>query len=268
MPLSETALADLVERLVDARKTGQPKVPAQELADIDLKTAYRVQDAVARRLGPIEGWKVGAPSASATPSCSPILRGGVVQATAAPIGVPDPVGLEVEIVFRMNRAMPSAHTEPSEDDIFSNIKSAHIGLELCASRLDLGPQSPGLANLADNGMNQAFVVGPQVKNWRGIDAARQTARAVVDGKTVAETTGGHTHGDIGQLLVWLVRHVVTERNGLAAGALVAAGSWTGLHWLNAPAIVGGEFSGLGRIDVVLREADPTPRVGAPPGKQV
>jgi len=268
MTLSPSDIATLAERLIDARKTKQPKVPAAELADIDIETAYRIQDAVARRLGPIEGWKVGAAAPGATPKCAPVLRGGVVQATAAPIGVPDPVGLEVEIVFRMNRAMPSAHTEPNEDDIFANIKSVHVGLELCSSRLDLGPQSPGFASLADNGMNQAFVVGPVVKNWRNIDAARQKARAIVDGKTVIETTGGHTHGDIGQLLVWLVRHVVTQRNGLAAGALVAAGSWTGLHWLNAPAIVGGEFEGIGRMDVVLREADPTPRVGAPPGKQV
>ena len=266
MTLSESDITAIASELIDARRSKHPKVTAARLAGIDVADAYRIQDAVARRLGPVEGWKVGAPSPDAEPACAPIMRGGVIAASAAPIGVPNPAGIEVEVVFRMGRAMPPSRNVPSEDDIFANIKSAHVGLELCSSRLDTGADAPGNAKLADNGINHAFVVGGPIKNWREIEASQQQARIIIDGKLVAESSGGHSHGDVGALLVWLVRHVVAERGGLPAGALIATGSWTPLMWVNTPAIVGGALEGLGRLDVILREADPVPRVGAPPGR--
>ncbi|MEQ1646961.1 MAG: fumarylacetoacetate hydrolase family protein [Hyphomicrobiaceae bacterium] len=260
MPLSEHDVETFARNLLLARRTpGTKPLPPPAIPETD-KDAYRIQDRVIAAYGPVEGWKVGAANPTAEPNCAPIIRSGLVQLSAAPIQVPSPVGIEVEIGFRMNRAFPSANTPPTEQDVLSNIKSTHVVMELCASRLPDGSKSPPLANLADNGMNQAFVIGPEVKNWRNIDAVTQVARAIVNGKTVVETTGGHTQKDIGALLVWLVRHVVMERNGLAAGAFVAAGSWTGIHWLDAPALVGGEFEGLGRLDCVLGPQNTGPRI--------
>jgi 2-keto-4-pentenoate hydratase len=231
--------------LLAARGSGAPLARRDDADAITLADAYAIQDRVAAHFGGPIGWKVGAPRPDATPSCAPILPGCVWIAPDAAIKVPDPVGFEVEIAFRLGRAFSAAAAAPSCEEVLEAVVAAHVAIELCASRLADGPRSPPLANLADNGMNVGFVLGPEVAGWREIAAARQRAEALLDGHVHAQTVGGHTHGDIVELLIWLVAHAVTQRGGLPANAVVAAGAWTGLHWISAPARVGARFEGLG-----------------------
>ena len=241
--------------LLAARKPGAPRAALPKVEPASEAAAYQVQDIVRAKLGPVEGWKVGAANATATPNCAPVLKGGIITAGASgiplSIPVPKPTGIEVEIAFRMARAFPAAKVAPSADDVVAGIGSAHVAMELCAYRLADGPKAPPLALLADNSMNLGFLIGPEVKNWREIDASKQVARAWVDNTAAVETAGGHTHKDLVALLVWLVGHVVTTRGGLAAGAVVATGSWTGVHWVDHAANVGAEFPGLGRLEARL-----------------
>ena len=238
--------------LIAARKSGAKPADVPKSIPATDADAYRVQDAVIKTLGPVAGWKVGAANATSEPNCAPVLAGGILEAGSNPIIVPAKTGIEVEIAFRMAKAFPAAATAPSAADVLAGIGSAHIAMELCASRIVTGQQSPGHCNLADNGMNLAFVIGPRVANWQAISTTTQVSRALVDGVVAVETTGGHTQKDLGKLLVWLVGHVVTKRGGLAAGAVVATGSWTGLHWTNPPARVGGDFPGIGTMSLVLK----------------
>jgi 2-keto-4-pentenoate hydratase len=253
--MSSADAASFAEALLAARgpraaRTNAPKVLPQSDA-----AAYQVQDLVRGKLGPTEGWKVGAANPTAQPNCSPVLKGGIIWAGTSgiplSIPVPKPTGIEVEIAFKMGRAFPAAAVAPSQADVVAAIASAHIAMELCACRLADGPKSPPLANLADNGMNLGFIIGPEVKNWRAIDMQKQVARAYVDNTIAVDTTGGHTHKDLIALLVWLVGHVVTTRGGLSAGAIVATGSWTGLHWVDHASNVAAEFPGLGRLEARL-----------------
>ena len=251
MPMSETDVAMFANALVAARKPGAKPADVPKVLPASDAEAYRVQDVVIKALGPASGWKVGAANPTSEPNCAPVLAGGIMDAGSKPIIVPAKTGIEVEIAFRMAKAFASSKTAPSAAEVMAGIGSAHVAMELCVSRIVTGQQSPGHCNLADNGMNLGFVLGPQVASWKAINMASQVARAVVNGKTVVDTTGGHTQKDLGKLLVWLVGHVVTKRGGLAAGAVVATGSWTGLHWTTVPAKVSGEFPGVGRMDVAL-----------------
>ena len=240
--------------LLSARSSGvRAKLPSA-VPTTDA-AAYLVQDIVRGKLGPVEGWKVGAATAQALPNCSPILKGGIIDAgtSGIPLSIPvaNPTGIEAEIAFRMGRAFPAAAVAPSADDVLAGIGSAHIAMELCACRLADGPKAPPHASLADNGMNLGFIIGGEVRNWRAVDMQQQVARAWVDNKAVVDLTGGHTHKDLAALLVWLVGHVVTMRGGLSAGAIVATGSWTGLHWVDHAANIAAEFPGLGRLEARL-----------------
>ncbi len=241
--------------LLAARKPGAARAPLPKVLPTSDAQAYQVQDIVAAKLGPVEGWKVGAANPTSEPNCAPVLKGGVIGAGRSgiplSIPVPKPTAIEVEIGFRMGRAFPAAASAPPAADILGAIASAHVIMELCASRLADGMDAPAHAKLADNGMNLGFIVGPRVDNWRAIDTQKQKALAFVDNAAVVETAGGHTQKDLGALLVWLVGHVVTRRGGLPAGALVATGSWTGIHWIDHAANVGGEFPGLGRLEARL-----------------
>lgn len=254
MPMSDFEVAAFANALIAARKPGAIPAAVPTVVPTTDAEAYRVQNFVIKALGPVAGWKVGAANPTSEPNCAPVLAGGISDATTKPIIVPAKTGIEVEIAFRVAKAFPAAATAPSAADIFAGIGSAHVAMELCASRIVTGQQSPGHCNLADNGMNLGFVLGPKVENWRAINAATQVAHARVDGKIVVNTTGGHTQKDLGKLLVWLVGHVVTQRGGLVAGAVVATGSWTGLHWTTPPNTSGGEFPGVGRMEIVLATA--------------
>ena len=241
--------------LLAARKPGAARAALPKVIPATDAAAYQVQDIVRAKLGPTEGWKVGAANATAQPNCAPVLKGGIIMAGASgiplSIPVPKPTGIEVEIAFRMARAFPAAKIAPASADVLAGIGAAHVAMELCAYRLADGPKAPPLALLADSGMNLGFIIGPEVKNWRDIDAHKQGARAWVDNTAAVDTTGGHTHKDLLALLVWLVGHVVTTRGGLAAGSIVATGSWTGVHWVDHAANVAAEFPGLGRLEARL-----------------
>lgn len=255
MPLSKTDAEAFAGQLLAARKPGAPRAALPSVLPASDAEAYQVQDIVAAKLGPVEGWKVGAANPTSEPNCAPVLKGGVIDAGRSgiplSIPVPKPTAIEVEIGFRMGRAFPAAASAPSAADILGAIASAHVIMELCACRLAAGMDAPPHAKLADNGMNLGFIVGPKVENWRAIDMLKQKALAFVDNKPVVDAAGGHTQKDLGALLVWLVGHVVTKRGGLPAGALVATGSWTGIHWIDHAANIGGEFPGLGRIEARL-----------------
>ena len=241
--------------LLGARKPGAPRAATPAKLPLTDADAYMVQDIVRKTLGPTEGWKVGAANATSPPNCAPVLKGGIIAAGSAgiplSIPVPKPTGIEVEIAFRMAKAFPAAATAPSAEDILAGIGSAHVAMELCASRLADGPQAPPKALLADSGMNLGFLMGPEVKDWRAVDAHKQVARAWVDNKAAVEMTAGHTQKDLAALLVWLVGHVVTKRGGLPAGSVVATGSWTGMHWVDHAANVAAEFPGVGRLEARL-----------------
>ena len=205
-PLMSTAdAATFAEALLAARgpraaRSAVPKVLPQSDA-----AAYQVQDLVRAKLGPTEGWKVGAANPTSQPNCSPVLKGGIIYAGASgiplSIPVPKPTGIEVEIAFKLGRAFPAAASAPSRADIIAGIDSAHIAMELCACRLADGPKAPPLANLADNGTNLGFIIGPEVKGWRDIDMHKQVAHAYVDNKIAVDMTGGHTQKDLLALLV-------------------------------------------------------------------
>ena len=251
MPMTSADVKTFADALIAARcRNGTPAaLPGTIPANPD--DAYKIQDLVAAEFGANAGWKVGAANPTSEPFCAPVLAGGIIEAGPSPIQCPATTGIEVEIAFRMAKAFPASAKAPSEADVIAAIGSAHVAMELCASRLATGAKSPPMANLADNGLNLAFVLGPRVADWRAIYAAKQIARAIVGGKTVVETTGGHSQKNLTALLVWQVGHVVTRRGGLAAGAVIATGSWTGLHWTSPPATVGGEFPGVGRMDIAL-----------------
>ena len=252
-PMLAAEIETFAAALLAARKPGAQRASLPKVIPQSDAAAYAIQDAVRAKLGPVEGWKVGAANPKAEPNCSPVLKGGIILAGAQPLSipVPSPTGIEVEIAFRMARAFPAAQSAPSAADVVAGIGSAHVAMELCACRLSDGPKAPPLALLADNGMNLGFIIGPEVMDWRKIDMQRQAARALVDGKSAVDMTGGHTQKDLVALLVWLVGHVVTQRDGLAAGAIVATGSWTGVHWVSRTATVAAEFPGLGRFDARL-----------------
>jgi 2-keto-4-pentenoate hydratase len=252
MPLDDDDIARAAERLDGARRSGQ----RAEVPDFRLESAgdaYRVQDAVAARHGPAMGWKVGAKSREATPNCAPLLAGALEQpAPCHRRRVRGPVGVEVEIAFVLGRAFPAAAQAPERTEILDAIASCHVAIELCAMRwrADLDLIDP-LWKLADNQMNESLLLGPEIPDWRSADLGALEARLAVDG-AIVETPRRPADDDLLGLLVWLVRHCVVGRGGLPAEAAITTGSWTGMHFVTAPADLAGSIGSFPPIEVAIR----------------
>jgi 2-keto-4-pentenoate hydratase len=244
MRRSEAEIEGLARALVAARSTRRP-VSTASTAPIDTAAAYQIQDAVARHHGGIDGWKVGARSRDATPTCAPLLRGTVTAVSGIPeqVSVAGAVGVEVEIAYRIGRDFP-AKCAFRDEEVLDAIVDATIAVELCRTRLTADARSDPMWLLADNQMNERLIVGPSLASWRNLQFASLTARLAVDGKTLVHRVGGYPAEDPVRLLAWLVRHCVQHRNGLQSGQIITTGSWTGMPMLAPPVQVTAEFSKL------------------------
>src|SRR5687767_6912826 len=88
--------------------------------------AYAVQDAVARRLGPLGGWKVGAKAPGETPMVAPLLAELVRPSPADwPSSSLYMIGIEAELAFRLGHDVAPRSGPVPRDEIWASISSVH-----------------------------------------------------------------------------------------------------------------------------------------------
>lgn len=251
MPLSSHEIDEIARALLAARKTGEPwKPPALPL---DLGDAYTIQDAVARQHGGIDGWKVGAKDPTAIPTCAPLLRGTIIDCqNGGDVAVEASVGTEVEYAYRIGRDFDEGATL-TDEEILDGVISAHVAVELCASRLAEVEQMP-LWLLADNQMNERLVLGPAFSARILSDSGPVVARLLFEGVTMVETVGAHPVGDPRPLLCWAVRNCAGRFGGVKSGQVITTGSWTGIRLMTPPAQINAELVGFGALGFQLTKA--------------
>jgi 2-keto-4-pentenoate hydratase len=215
----------------------------------DVQDAYAVQDAVARQLGPIGGWKVGAKTPVETPSAAPLLADLV---RTSPVIWPSSslhmIGIEAEIAFRLGRDIEIDAAQLAPEDIWASIASVHAAIEIVDTRLANWARAERLWLLADNQSNGGFVYDP-AECRPDQSFADAPYRLTIDGRIAAQGRGGNPAGDPGRLVEWLVNHCVQRRAGIRAGAFVTTGSCTGMLFVEPGATVRAEFGGIGSVEV-------------------
>ena len=241
----ERAAALLVEARQQHRQV-QPFAPGPAHSD----EAYAVQDAVARRLGPAAGWKVGAKAPGAMPNAAPLFADLVRPSPADwPSASLHMIGVEAELAFRLGRDI-AARSEPvSRDEVFGSIASMHAAIEIVDTRLAEWKDADRLWVLADNQSNGGFVYEPEGVPFRSESYGHVPVRLVINGEAVVDGRGGNPAGDPRWLVEWLVNHCAQRRGGLRADMLVTTGSYTGMVFVDEGASVEATFAGVGRATV-------------------
>src|SRR6266540_6714370 len=248
MTLSAADVHTVARTWLAARSSGE-LLPTPPFALNDASDAYRIQDAVAQRHGTMDGWKVGAKGPEAAPTCAPLLGGTVLERSdglGRDILVGRSVGVEVEIAYRFNRGF-AADSVVRDEDVLGGISSAHIAVELCASRLAEGAKAAPLWLLADNQMNERLILGPRLASWQTLEPASVATRLAVDGELLVSSVGGYPPRDPLRLVIWLARHCVEHRGGLRSGQIITTGSWTGMPIVSPPAQISAEFAALASL---------------------
>jgi len=244
----EQELMSAAAMLLDARRTNTPidDLPVT-LRPVTLEEAYFIQGRLALAYGEIGGWKVGAPTADATPMFAPMPLAWIASNDAELGGRHRFRGLEAEIAFLIGKDLPPRKTAYSRDEVVAAIASCHPAIEVLESGLVDPAKAERLSMIADLQMHGAFVYGAAVANWQAIDFLMEQVTLAVDGVVRAERTGSNTSGDLMRLLPWLANEGAVRTGGLKAGQWVTTGSWTGVSRAVAGSRVDVKFSTAGEV---------------------
>jgi 2-keto-4-pentenoate hydratase len=246
----EKELMQAAALLLDARRTNRPidDLPAG-LRPVTLDEAYFVQDRLALAYGEIGGWKVGAPTAEATPMFAPMPLAWIASNDARLGGRHRFRGLEAEIAFQIGKDLPPREKAYSGEEVMAAIATCHPAIEVIESGLTDPLKAEKLSMIADLQMHGAFVYGAAVANWQRIDFSKEHVVLAVDGVVRVERTGSNTSGDLMRLLPWLANEAAVRTGGLKAGEWITTGSWTGLTLAIACSAVNVQFSAAGEVDL-------------------
>jgi 2-keto-4-pentenoate hydratase len=243
--MTPEAIDSAAKLLLDARRRSTPLDALPEACrPASEADAYAIQDAVARQLGQLRGWKVGAPTPDAAASFGPIFT--LVEAPARfPSAEHRLFGVEAEIAFRFGRDLPGGG---ARDLVLGAVAGVHLAIEIVESRFKDPRGVAPLSALADNIGNGALVLGPALRQWQGLDLARPPSRVVIDGVEVGRCTTGNTGGDPIRLLVALVDHAAARGKPIAAGQVVTTGATTGMHFAKPGSLVVADFGDWGQVE--------------------
>lgn len=237
------------DMLLDARRTNTPIADLpKDVQPTTLEEAYFVQDRLAWAYEEIGGWKVGAPTADATPMFAPMPRNWMSCSGCEIRGLTHRFrGLEAEIAFLMGEDLPPRETPYTREEVVGAIASCHPVIEVIESGLTDPREAAKLSMIADLQMHGGFVYGDAVPNWQSIDFSKENVSLAVDGAVRVERTGSNTSGDFIRLLPWLANEGSSRTGGLKKGDWITTGSWTGLTLASAGSSVDVVFSTAGRV---------------------
>ena len=242
----------LAERLLAARGgRRQIATPLFDLLPRSAEEAYDVQSAVAAAAGVIGGWKVGAGSPTAEPTCAPLFAADMRGSPGAWHVQSSDIGIEGELAFRFGRPLPPREAAYGEDEVWDAIDTLHPAIELVRSRFAEPQAMSPWAPLADNLSNYGFCYGAAIRDWQQIDFLRQPVSLIVDGEESVRAVGGNAAGHPRRLLAWLANHCARRGRGLAVGDIVTTGTHTGLVTRPAPAEIVVHFAGVGDARLTL-----------------
>jgi 2-keto-4-pentenoate hydratase len=223
-----------------------------------LMEGYAIQDAMVTTANqPVLGWKIAATSKAgqAHIGVTEPLAGRLFKDFVLPDGARLPAAplhmkvMEAEFAFRMGRDLPPRAAPYEQVEVCDAAAALHLAIEVPDARFERFAEIGPAQIVADDAFASWFLLGPDVRDWRRLDLARQPVRALRNGAVIAEGSGANVLGDPRIALTWLANHLTQRGIGLKAGDIVTTGTCVA-----PPAIAPGddvvaEFVGLGRVTV-------------------
>jgi 2-keto-4-pentenoate hydratase len=247
----EQQLIEAANLLLDARRTHTPiaDLPA-DLQPATLEEASFVQDTIALAFGEVGGYKIGAPTPSATPSFAPMPRAWMSPAGAVLSGPTFRYRvIESEVAFLVGHDLPPRATPYTRTEVVAAMASCHPVIEELESGLIDPKAAANLSALGDLQMHGAFVYGPAFPGWQSVDFSAESVTLTIDGVVRAENTGSNTSGDFLRLLPYLANEGAARTGGLKAGQWITTGNWTGVTFAPPAAAVEVNFAHLGKASL-------------------
>jgi 2-keto-4-pentenoate hydratase len=252
-PQENNRMRQASELLLAARRDSQPieNLP-EELRPRTLDEAYVLQNIIGESLGPIGGWKVGAPSPDATPLYAPMpLLGGFAHSGQTLSESHRRYrGVEAEIAFHLGKDLPVREQPYSREEIIHAIAGAHPAIELMEPAF-LNPDTVDrLSMIGDLQMNGGFAYGAPFAEWQSANLTKESVVVTIDGVVRFEGTASNPAGtDLLRFVTWLANEGRHRTGGLKAGEWITTGSWCGKFNATSGSEARVTFSSFGTVQV-------------------
>lgn len=249
--MDRAAIEEAVHLLLNARRSRQPLANLPEHCQPQtIADGHAIQDELVTCLGePVAGWKV----AGLKPG--EVMRGAVlasrlyrsparIKASEMPL-----LGIECEIAFLFNRALPPREKEYVLQDVVEAV-TALPAIEVVDTRFASYTETPVLHRLGDCMSNGALICGEVRSDWRQFDLSKLEVTLTINGEVVHRSVGGHANGD--PLLPALaLANELRGGPGILSGQIVTTGTYSGLRFASPGSTVVATFTGFGQVDVTF-----------------
>lgn len=219
--------------------------------------SYAIQDAMAENLGlTCAGWKLGmsAPGTMRQFNVTAPVPGRIFKECIFEDGASVPAGhytgpkVEPEFAVRIKSDLPARDSDYSRAEVEAATDAILLCIEIADNRVAMAPPQP-LSMIADNGGFAAYVVGPEVANWRDVDFAAAPVDLIIDGEVAAPGLKGEFRVDPIDVVVWTLNDLSRRGYGLTAGDLISTGSATVPTAMGIGSEAIGQFGTLGEVRV-------------------
>jgi 2-keto-4-pentenoate hydratase len=158
--------------------------------------------------------------------------------------------MEAEFGFQMARDLAPIGGERSREEVADAVAGVMAGIEVVDSRFDSWTTIGTPSLIADNACHAAWIRGPLLRDWRGVDLAAQKVTLTINGVLKGEGSGAAVLGHPLNALTWLANALNARGMGLRAGDSITTGVTTDIYLAEAGDSVVADF---GRVGVVKLE---------------
>jgi 2-keto-4-pentenoate hydratase len=221
---------------------------------------YAVQDALVAAWGVgVVGWKLGATTPYwqkrarlSEPMAGRLFAPMVHRGSATLEGRAFHLRMvECEYAFRLGEALPPRDAPYERHEVEGAVAAVHGCIEVADSRYARGLMVDSPSLIADNMLAGAYVVGPEITDFRAVDLEHAPVRVWADGKLIGEGHGEHTGGHPILPLVWLANDRRKRGDGLEAGMLISTGSCTGAYRAPPAVAIRADYDPFGSVELTL-----------------
>jgi 2-oxo-3-hexenedioate decarboxylase len=243
--------------LIEAEDNRADREPiTDEWPELDLETAYAIQDETLRRRlargEQLVGVKLGLTSRAKQQrmGISSPLVAWLTDAMVLPAGAPVPQDTlihpraEPEIVFIMGERLAGPGVTAAT--AMRAVEGVCGGIELIDSRYrDFRFTMPDV--VADNASSGAFLTGPVTLRPEGLDLSLEACLVEVDGRIVDSATGAAVQGHPAEALALAANALAGRGLAIEAGWIVLTGGMTDAVFAPPGSTIGVHFTSLGSL---------------------
>lgn len=223
-----------------------------------VEDGYAVQAALATLTGDdVIGWKIAATSAEGQrhigvdgPLAGRLFARFLRQETDIIAATPLLMRVaEAEFAFRFARPMPPRERGYTTAEVLDAVGALHLAIEVPDSRYNDFASAGAAQLVADDACAAFFVLGREVKDWRGLDLVAQKGALLRNGELVSTGSGALVLGDPRLALTWFVNDRSRRGVTVRQGDIVTTGTCAKPAAVMSGARIEARFEGLGAVTI-------------------